>query len=338
MEHHLPHYENDGESLMSSNIQKKSGNMNITSLNPQVVSDEIKLSILYEEYRARDEYRRDLFRMIYQVAGFAIILFSGIATLVFSKDLFSNNSEILLPELVSWIIPLTFVIPYAMVIQSCWLLMFNDFYVRDIERAISKITQIDIFHYQDINTRALYSTRTGSRNFLLTQALIFGAAAGIYLAMVGLSYLNLAKIGTPPERIIMFAVAQGLIIIVILWAVVASFFKPHSLYNSWKTKVLSGKLFSIPKDSTLLMMRYAIIPRIFDLVFKSTVFLAAFAFLCFYYRVSAFSSVIVPVLVTLICIELLAKQTTFIWNDIRDIEDDAKHQHKKKRPLVDHPV
>lgn len=81
------------------------------------------------------------------------------------------------------------------------------------------------------------------------------------------------------------------------------------------------------------MIAYALLPRPTDLVIKSAITLGALAVTALALHVPFSRRLLWTAVLVIVCIDVLAKQATYIWNDIRDFERDSLHPHKRARAL-----
>ncbi len=291
--------------------------------------DSLRLNTLLQEYLARNEQKQDSYRLIIQVAGIAVALFVGVAAYVLP-----NIGTI--HEAVCWLLPTAFVIPYAIVLQLLFGLIFMSYYLRDLEDAISNITKLSLFNFQLAETRGLWSPRTGNRGFWVVQSLIIAAATTIYFCLVWIGYSGLHNEtpAVPMARIIGFLVFQGLLTAAMFSALIqVNTSTIHKQYRRW-IQTSPDTTIETPRFSVLHLLYYALLPRLSDLIFKGTIFLFVLLLTAFALNVKFSTELIWSTVIVFLCFEFLAKQATYIWNDIRDIETDSLHPHKKGRFLA----
>lgn len=282
-----------------------------------------ELQILLQEYQSKDQHNQSLHRLVFQTAAIGFTLFIGLIAYMFPRTG--------MPEIVYWLLPLTYVIPYTLVLQLVYTMTFNSYYLRDIERSIAQNTGIPFFHYHQASTRALFSIRTGSLAYRTTYLLIFSVAIFLYTSLVYFSYTGLtsAVLTVPFQRLAAFMVMSSIIPIVMIWVSVVSHKDTRNLYERW----IIRDDFESGSRGLLRLLLYALLPRPFDLIFKSTIFWGTFFLTTFALSVSTPTTLLGNAVLVYLCVDFLAKQTTYIWNDVLDFSRDSQHPHKQLRPL-----
>lgn len=292
---------------------------------PSVTSGE--LDTLLKEYERRDKQAQDSFGLMIRTAGLGATLFIGLLS-------YFSASKTDVAEIVYWLLPLAFSVLFALIFQLAFITVFNGFYLRDLENEIARITGIPFFHFNYAMTRALASPRTGAIAYLATEALIALALTAIYLGIIIYSYLRLTSpaFDIPIERRVLYIALQSILFAVMIWIFIASQTSEKRLYSRWIRGADPPEAARF-RVSAVRLLRYALVPRPFDLVNKGMVFFGVALFTAVALGAGPSRRLFGALLLVFLCVDLLAKQATYIWNDVLDFERDRQHPHKRRRPL-----
>ena len=285
-----------------------------------------RLQALLQDYKAKESIEESGNRLIVQITGIGFALFGALVTYVFPK-----GGEY--PQLLFWFLPLSVSVPYALCFQLIFKGIFTGYYLRDVENEIASYTKISFFHYHYASARAIYSPKTGLFSMHVLYFLIVFATAGLYAVLVGFGYSNLqsASYFHASEKV-WFLLLHGLVMLAMLVVLAIAFSSMKTLYERWK----KGELDKDVPDPTVglkSLFIYFLFPRPLDLVFKEMVFWGVVLVAAFASHLSLGANLVWISIAVFVCVDVLAKQTTYIWNDIIDFDRDSSHPHKRLRPL-----
>jgi 4-hydroxybenzoate polyprenyltransferase len=238
-----------------------------------------------------------------------------------------------LPELTFWVLPSLVVLLYAMIIQFVYRNIIFSYHIRDLEQRIQEESKLERLRIEAVTTRALTSLRTGFPPFLATYLLILIFGIAFYVTVVYLCYFGMQQPqrAIPRQREITFLVLYCTLAAILLWIVVHSTVGSRHLYEKWIDR---PEIEESEASYRRLLLRYAVIPRVFDLVLKSAITASSFVVTVIITGTHLSSDLVVSAVLVVVCIEFLAKQATYVWNDVLDLEADRTHPHKRTRPLV----
>jgi len=288
------------------------------------------LTILLQEYQSKEEQIENCYRLILEVTSIAFVLFGALLAYVFP-----SNTKF--PIEIYWFLPLTFAVPFSLVIQLLFKSIFLSYYLRDLENAIAPYAKFEYFHFEFASTRALWSSKRGSfLGFRVTYGIITLVAVGLYAILTWLGFdkiSNITKVGfCYLELKWWFLIVSIIVIFIMLCILVASQASIKKAYLRWREGPFkAGNIESHYKISTLL--RLIFIPRPHELLFKSTIYWGVVAFSTWVLQLKFSWTIAWTVIAVFFCIDYLAKQTTYLWNDIKDFTKDSKDRTKDYLPL-----
>jgi hypothetical protein len=286
------------------------------------------IGVLQTEYARATTYQQNLLKSIYQIAGIAFPGFTALASIL-------AQQKGKLPEVLYWLSPLGFALLYAIILVIFCMVSFSANYVRELEKRLSRAAKIDILHYDSALGRAFFSFRTGSVPVFFLWGFIFVVVAFLYFAIVAIGAIALASQRSTGYSI--FYVSVNLIIATLLaYLFVYSQMLVRPLYNRWiRDPDTSQSTYDVFRYFDLI--RYAIVPRPFDVILKSTGVLMPFVLTVFTFDIPITRELILRLAAVYLCIDIMAKQSTYIWNDILDWSRDRAHPYKQSRPLAQLP-
>ncbi|MDD5191020.1 MAG: hypothetical protein PHE50_08265 [Dehalococcoidales bacterium] len=192
-----------------------------------------------------------------------------------------------------------------------------------------------MFNYENAQAKGLWSHRTGLKSFQVLLLLIFLSAATIHFCLVWIGYSGLKMITplVPIGRITLFFIFETILFSGMVYCIIKLQTSGRKQYEYW-IKRHSEVVTESPIVILFRYMRYSLLPRPLDFVIKGSLFVVAFVFTIVVLNVPIKTVHVIPIIGVFLCFELFAKQTTYVWNDIRDIESDSQHPHKKLRHLA----
>jgi len=222
------------------------------------------------------------------------------------------------------------------VFQALYRMVFNGYYVRRLEKEIQARTHLPFLNHEEAGARALFSLRGGSSSFLMTYALLSFVGAFLYCAIVGFCFtrldrnpLNLPMADIELSRQALFLLVQGSLLLAMAHTLLGVFKGFGQRIDPWLEPDFARPVVT-QRIGGLTTVRYAMLPRTFDVFFKSSITLAAFLLTTYAFHVSPSKHWVTSFLLTWLCVDFLAKQSTYIWNDVVDYDRDAKHPHKPR--------
>lgn len=319
-----------------------------------------RLDILYREYqRATEKVDRQLDHIIrvatigFSATGALLVLVaSGIpgtssgtpdasaGTPVTSSGSAGTLSPFHFEEWVYWLAPILLVLLYVWIINHLYHMTFSSYYVRDLEDEIAKETKISFFHYENAVVRALASGRTGFLPYILTTVMGLVFAFIVYATLVGVSFFKLKETEDdfPVWRLALFVLTQLIFSIALLISSFGVFAQLRSKYDYWKDKFAKD---TIADDSRYgvhseiwQIVSYALLPRPFDFVYKGGITALAMVATALALHIPITGDLWALTFWVIICVDFLAKQATYIWNDMLDMESDRLHPSKSETRLL----
>jgi 4-hydroxybenzoate polyprenyltransferase len=283
-----------------------------------------RLRVLMQDYSAKETMQEDAYRLLVQITGTAFAFFGVLLSYVF----YAKNN---LHELVFWFLPLSITVPFSLCFQLLFKEIFTGYYLRDLEDEIRSIVQVPFFQYHHSSSKAVWSARSGIPGVRISYYVIIVAAACFYIAMMWFGYANLPATNSAWSSRTWFVVIHGLILAVMFGILAPTFSSLHSLYQRWRTGV-EDESYQNPGQNAVRLLRYFLLPRPLDMAYKATIYAGSFLLVMF----SLPHTVVDPWLVIAVffCVDLLAKQTTYIWNDTIDFHSDQDHPDKRLRILA----
>lgn len=286
-----------------------------------------QLEVLVTEYHQRINAVQREFDTMLRVAGIAYTTAVAVATVV-------STTLLELPKVAYWLAPFTFALLYAIVIQSFHRIVFTSYYLRDIEELISTKANINFFHFENAQARGLFSAKTGKISILATYALIFSVAATLYFALIFFCYSQLQSLHSPEYQLITYLavnVGLGLTMSLSIGPVLGGL---KSSYSKWIRESSLSEPTSDIRNAYLHFVFYGIIPRPLDFVLKSINMIIPAVLTLAFSGAPSSNQLLITLVLIFLCIELLAKQATYIWNDILDVVGDQIHPYKSTRGLA----
>lgn len=279
------------------------------------------LDILLRDYYAKVGASERINDGITRMGGTALaIILTVFGLLTVNKSLASA---------VFWLLPLVIVFLVGMLMQLVYRSVLVSYYIRDLEDRIRQVSGTTPFYFEQLTGRALYSPRTGAPAFLVLYGMYFAVIATAYVGLIVYCYHTLHVVFHLAVGLeIGYLSFYGLTTAIMIWALVFYLTGMGPLYDRWATALNTG---TIPRETrTLSRLRYALLPRPFDFFVKTPITVAN-ALLAAYLLKVPFTSIWLQLIGVVVCVELLGKQATYIWNDLLDAEADRTHHYKKRR-------
>lgn len=288
--------------------------------------------ILYREYQRVAEHFTRQFEYILRVAGIGFSAAAAVLYLVTSKDLQKH-------EWVYWVAPFGLSMLYSILIDLFYNMTYLSYYIRDLEDDIASRARVPYFHFHNSTVRGVASFRGGHPPRLANYLMILLFGIGIYVGMIVACMIGLQwEAHAPVWRQILFLSIQGSIGLVLIWSAWGTTSSLRERYERWKTiGAREAKLHIAQSDQRSLIgsiVSYAILPRRLDFMVKAPLTVGAALIAAWCLRVPLSSHLLVMLLAVVICVEFLAKQATYIWNEILDLPADRSHAYKKNRRVL----
>lgn len=291
------------------------------------------LQMLHSEYARATGYQQNLLKFIYQIAGIAFPGFTAVATLLATR-------EGDLPEVVYWLTPMGFALLYSLVLLIFFMIGFSTYYVRDLESEISARTGLRNFHYDSALAKAFFSHRSGQTSTYILYLIILFTVTTLYVALVFIGYdafrspiPNTSQLRHSTTYTLIYLLVNMAIALLLFWVLIKSQSIIRPLYDRYITNPTdnSGRR-TLGQIARLII--YLIIPCPFDAIMKSLAMFVPFAFTMFAFHLTWTQESIMQIVAVYICLDLFAKQSTYIWNDIVDWHKDRLHPYKRLRPIA----
>lgn len=292
-----------------------------------------KADLLLQEYHRAVGVMDQQFTHILQVTG---IGFSAAGALV----ILMSEGRLAAREWVFWVAPLALDLLFAIVIYILFQLIFATYYVRQIEDDISSTYGIAYFHFQGASAKGLSNFRTGLPEMQGIFAVLLAIVSAAYIALVVACIMGLHEMHAPFWRLLAFVVVQFILSGVLLWGAIGTTKSLEERYRSWiKLNSLKAKAKAKrrrPGPKVLSWVRYVILPRPLDLIVKTPLTVGTAFATVLYLRESVSREIVIAVALAAICLEVFAKQATYIWNEILDMDQDKIHPYKKHHRFLLH--
>jgi hypothetical protein len=293
-----------------------------------------QLEILYPEYRRIIE---SIDRQVDHIIRVATIGFSATGALLVLVS--GAGPDIYFEEWVFWLAPLMLTLLYCWIINHLYHMSFSSYYARELEDDIARRSGIPYFHHENTVVRALSSFRGGFRPYLITTVMALLFAFAIYATLVGVSFFKLKdSLHIPLWRQTLFIIVQ---IVLSVSLFVAGFGISSSLrakYNQWITRYAAD---TTPQPGPFAdrkivrsLVSYAILPRLFDFLYKGSITFISMIITAIVLHVPIDRELWLTGIVVVVCVDFLAKQSTYIWNDVLDVEADRIHPYKGNTRLL----
>lgn len=166
---------------------------------------------------------------------------------------------------------------------------------------------------------------------------MFIVAAVLYISVVYIGYVNVHS-DLPEMWTRIYLALYSLCSAVMLWMLVSILRGFRAQYNSaigvdyFHRDEKKERAKRYKRKFWIEMIWYFILPRRFDWFFKSFVSLSTFYFACLVLHVSlSDANILIRWIIAYIGVELLSKQNTYIWNEIRGRVEDANSSTKRNR-------
>lgn len=324
------------------------------SSDPTSKLDSEKLAILREEYANRDKVDQSSHRMIIEISAIAFSVLAGIVAFLASRESTSITPEVTQDlvkgaqaitngsaGIVYWILPLVFIVPFALFIGVLFSSILNGYYLLHLEDEIAKISGIELFHFHRTESKGLYSLRTGSPGILAVYGVIFLASLGVYILLLLFCYSGIMAVQKePPVWVtVSFWTLYSILPIVVYSAFKTAMLDTRNIYDAYmpaskKSDSMSGsKTTRLDRVTAFRFMNYALLPNPLNLVVKSPLFFAATVYAILLMHTPISYDFIWAIFLVWFCIEFMAKQSAYFWNDIRDCEKDACHPNNRSRAI-----
>jgi hypothetical protein len=291
-----------------------------------------QLDLLYQEYRSTIEA---VDRQLDHVIRVATIGFSATGALL----VLASTRDFAFEEWIFWLAPLMLALLYAWIINHLYHMGFASYYVREIEDDIAKRIGVSYFHHQNTVTRALSSFRTGFPPYLITGVLGLLFAFTIYVALVTVSFFKLRDLfDAPVWRQVAFATLHLFLSAALIIAGIGIGAPLRVQFNKWKSQPgtnlsLDDRRFRDPSRIKK-VVGYAVLPRVFDFVYKALITIGSFLVTTFVLHIPLSRDLFLTGFLVVFCFDFLAKQATYIWNDVLDVESDRIHSYKGSTRLL----
>ncbi len=214
---------------------------------------------------------------------------------------------------------------------------FYVYYARDLEDDIADITGIPYFHIENAYDRGVASFRSGYLPALVSQVMLVVFIAGMYLTVLVIGATQMLRDpNVPAWRGWLYISLQLTLALTLLWSAIGVWAALRKRYDDWRFVAARDSKVGISESRgphILEIVAYALLPRAFEFFNKGFITLAALVVTALILDVGSWGEVLTLGLLVVFCIDFLAKQSTYIWNDILDVQADRAHSYKSKRLL-----
>lgn len=295
----------------------------------------LKLNLLYSEYQRVSEQFSRQFEYVLRVAGIA---FSAAAALLFVIVYNWEDLPGLKGEWAFWVAPLALALFYAIVIDLFYQMVVAGYYIRRLEDEIAEISGIPFFHFNNATIRGVVSFRGGHPPRLANYSLLLLFGVGIYVAAVGVSFLGLRSSDVSGWRQITYLATQILLGGTLAYSAIGLTAGLKEKFDRWITvddrTYRQGWGSKKASPFTWSLFGYALLPRRLDFVLKMPITVGVALMTAWFMRIGLDWHMALMLLYVVICVEFLAKQATYIWNEVLDLPADRAHVYKKDRRLL----
>ena len=294
---------------------------------PDSVSQSPVLDVLVTEHQRVSTYSDGLLSMIVQIIGIAYAAIAGLAVIV-------STSDISLSAPVYWLLPFVTVLVFAMILLLLARIIFASYYLRDLESRIQKMTDIGSYQFEYAAVRGLHSIRTGNRSHHASYVLLFASAAALHIVLLYFCWDQLRRHDPPPWQLSAFIGLQSAMALSLIILLVGTLFTIRSSYYRWMPPLDLAANDGIDWRKGLSLIWYVLIPAKFALIWKGLITLSLFVATALILNFDIRSTQVWCVfLLAFVAVELGAKQTSYLWNDIIDFYDDRTHPRKSRHKL-----
>ena len=287
--------------------------------------------VLLQEYHRAVGVLDRQFEHILRVAG---IGFSAAGALLFLIT--SNNLKI--GEWAFWAAPLALTLLYTVIIYLLYQITFATYYVRELEDNVAEKFGIEYFHFQTASAKGLSNFRTGLPQMRAVFVLLLLFVAGVYAGVVAACLVGLHAKHAPVWREVSFVALQVILGGTLLWSATGTTKSLKDRYAKWsklnREKATEESERMVSAASIRSLVGYALLPRKQDFIIKPILTLGSALVTVLFLGVSISGEILASVLLVTVCLEFLAKQATYIWNDLLDMDSDRDHPRKKNTRIL----
>ena len=239
-------------------------------------------------------------------------------------------------------LPVAFTILFILIVEQLWLLVFEGYHLRAVEKRIGQMTKNeDIFRFAEAEAQGFYSVRSGPLKHMLSYVTMFLGAAATYLGLTTYCVWGLRNQGIPWPVVAVAVVGYAIVNVLVLIACQGALMDSRSIYN--RAMRLEGKRNNAPLAILARAVAYLIIPRVSDFIVKAPLFwigvIAAVlaARITDRYSPTEFKSSLGEIAFAFVIVECLVNQGKYMWNDVRDRRNDQSTPGKQRRLLAMYP-